>query len=175
MCHARRRARSILGADIHTPWDLPAHDNSAMDGYAIRAADTADATGVHPVRLTIVGSVFAGTRPTAIVGPGQAVRIATGAVIPAGADTVVRQEATRVSEGVVDVRIASDRGNNVRLRGETCAGTSSCCAWGRRSRPKRSPSSRPLVAARSRSPGARRSTWSHVAMSSTTRTRRQTT
>ena len=109
----------FLGADIHTPWDLPAHDNSAMDGYAIRAADTADATGVHPVRLTIVGSVFAGTRPTAIVGPGQAVRIMTGAVIPAGADTVVRQEATRAGEGVVDVRIASDRGNNVRLRGET--------------------------------------------------------
>ena len=108
----------VLGEDLVAAWDLPAYDNSAMDGYAIRAADTEGAHGSEPVRLEVVGRVFAGERPTTAVGPGQAVRIMTGAALPEGADTVVRQEATQAYDGAVDVRIASDRGNNVRLRGE---------------------------------------------------------
>ncbi len=109
----------FLAADVHAPWDLPAYDNSAMDGYAIRAADTLQASGKSPTRLEIVGRVLAGQEANVPVGPGQAVRIMTGAAMPAGADTVVRQEATIAADTTVDIRIASERGNNVRLRGET--------------------------------------------------------
>ena len=76
----------ILAADIVAPFDVPAHDNSAMDGYAIRH-DSLDASG--ETRLSVVGSAFAGKPFSGLVGKGQAVRIMTGAVLPAGADTVV--------------------------------------------------------------------------------------
>ncbi len=109
----------FLATDVRAPWDLPAYDNSAMDGYAIRAADTLQASGRAPVRLNIVDRVMAGQQSNVPVGAGQAVRIMTGAALPAGADTVVRQEATVATNTTVDVRIASERGNNVRLRGET--------------------------------------------------------
>ncbi len=108
----------VLSEELLALWDLPAYDNSAMDGYAIRAADTEGASGAEPVRLELVGAVFAGEPASTGVGPGQAVRIMTGAALPPGADTVVRQEATNAADGAVDVRVASVRGNNVRLRGE---------------------------------------------------------
>jgi molybdopterin molybdotransferase len=73
---------------------LPPWDNSAMDGYAIRAADVTAATQDQPVRLAVVGEAAAGREPTATVAPGTAVRIATGAPVPAGADAVVPVELT---------------------------------------------------------------------------------
>jgi molybdopterin molybdotransferase len=74
--------------------DLPPWDNSAMDGYAVRAADTALASEDEPVRLRVIGEVAAGEAPVLSVGPGSAIRIATGAPIPPGADAVVAIELT---------------------------------------------------------------------------------
>ena len=101
----------ILAADIVAPHDVPAHDNSAMDGYAVRF-DTLPAAG--EARLAVVGTAFAGNAFSGIVGQGQAVRIMTGAVLPAGADTVVVQEAVRVEDGAVVVPPASAK---ARIRG----------------------------------------------------------
>jgi molybdopterin molybdotransferase len=73
----------VLKRDIVAPFDVPAHDNSAMDGFAARAADL---TAEHN-RLLIVGTAYAGRTFSGQVGPGQAVRVMTGAVLPRGADT----------------------------------------------------------------------------------------
>lgn len=79
----------VLAADIISPISVPAHDNSAMDGYALRGADLSLDT---PTRLALVATAYAG-RPTEVaIGPGQCARIMTGAVMPAGCDSVVPQE-----------------------------------------------------------------------------------
>ncbi len=82
-------ARAVVAATSLPPWD-----NSAMDGYAIRAADVAVATEEEPPRLRVVGEVAAGAAPTTDVDPGTAVRIATGAPLPRGADAVIPVELT---------------------------------------------------------------------------------
>jgi len=79
----------ILADDVVSPLDVPPHDNSAMDGYAVRGGDLRLDS---PTRLTVVGTSFAGTPFTGGLDAGQAVRIMTGGVMPAGADTVVMQE-----------------------------------------------------------------------------------
>ena len=108
----------ILAADIIAPHDVPAHDNSAMDGYAVHFASLA-ADG--ETRLNVVGTAFAGNAFSGLVGKGQAVRIMTGAVLPAGADTVVVQEVTRVEDGVVYVPAGQKLGQNTRRAGEDLA------------------------------------------------------
>ncbi len=105
----------ILAADIIAPHDVPAHDNSAMDGYAI-CFDSLNASGETP--LSVVGTAFAGNAFSGLVGKGQAVRIMTGAVLPAGADTVVVQEVTRLESGVVFVPAGQRLGQNTRRAGE---------------------------------------------------------
>jgi molybdopterin molybdotransferase len=115
----------VLAEDVVSPIDLPAWDNSAMDGYAARAADVAGATRERTVTLAVIEAVAAGRFPTKTVGPGQAIRIFTGAPLPAGADSVIRQEDTEPlpdggkgrGEGVV-VRDGRDAGKNIRRRGE---------------------------------------------------------
>jgi len=84
----------VLAAPVIAATDLPPWDNSAMDGYALRAADTAGATEHEPVRLAVVGEVRAGAAPEMTVGAGFAVRIATGAPLPLGANAVVPVEET---------------------------------------------------------------------------------
>ena len=84
----------VLAAPLTAAVSLPPWDNSAMDGYAIRAADVASAGERTPVRLTVVGESRAGHAPDARVLPETAVRIATGAPMPAGADAVVPVELT---------------------------------------------------------------------------------
>jgi molybdopterin molybdotransferase len=84
----------VLAADVAARTSLPPWDNSAMDGYAIRSADVAGATELSPVRLAVVGDVRAGIAPEMTVGHGTAVRIATGALVPPGADAVVAVEQT---------------------------------------------------------------------------------
>ncbi|MDP3538527.1 MAG: molybdopterin molybdotransferase MoeA [Azonexus sp.] len=105
----------ILAADIIAPHDVPAHDNSAMDGYAVRFDSLA---GEGETRLTVVGTAFAGNAFSGLVGKGQALRIMTGAVLPAGADTVVVQEVTRLEDGVVIVPAGQRQGQNTRRAGE---------------------------------------------------------
>jgi len=108
----------ILAADIVAPHDVPAHDNSAMDGYAVRFDSLAKE---GETKLTVVGTAFAGGAFSGLVGKGQAVRIMTGAVLPAGADTVVVQEVTRVEADAVFVPVGQRQGQNTRRAGEDLA------------------------------------------------------
>lgn len=84
----------VLAADVTAPWPLPSFDNSAMDGYAVRAVDIAAATSTAPVELQVIDDVPAGFRSVETVVEGTAVRIMTGAPVPDGADAVVPVELT---------------------------------------------------------------------------------
>ena len=108
----------VLAEAVHAPMTLPAWDNAAMDGYAVRATDIDVATPERPVRLRVLETVAAGTFPTQRVGEGEAIRIMTGAPLPDGADTVVRVEDTDAGTSDVLVRDARDARRNVRPRGE---------------------------------------------------------
>lgn len=108
----------VLAADVTAPWPLPSFDNSAMDGYAVRAADVAAATTDHPVELTVIDDVPAGFRSVETVGPGTAVRIMTGAPVPLGADTVVPVEATDGGAERVLVSAPRDAGAHIRRAAE---------------------------------------------------------
>ena len=83
-----------LAADAHAPLDQPPFDRSPLDGYALRSADTAGASQDHPAVLAVVDTLYAGDQAKTPVGPGQAVRIMTGAMLPPGCDCVVAQEHT---------------------------------------------------------------------------------
>src|SRR2546422_11193725 len=85
----------ILAERIVSVIDLPVFDNSAMDGYAVRADDAASAKAEAPVRLRLAGQVAAGGTLTGEVAAGTCVRVFTGSPVPRGADAVVRQEDTR--------------------------------------------------------------------------------
>jgi molybdopterin molybdotransferase len=125
----------VLARDIVSAIDVPAHDNSAMDGYALRGADLK--AGGDTV-LPIAGTAFAGAAgPAEAVPPGHCVRIMTGAVMPAGLDTVVPQEFTQ-AEGERAVRIpagAVRTGDNRRLKGEDLARGSAALRAGRLIKP----------------------------------------
>jgi molybdopterin molybdotransferase len=111
----REAAGRVLAADVVAPLDLPPFDNSAVDGYAVRHRDlNADIE----TTLDIAGRVMAGHRPPAEIGAGHAVRIFTGAAMPAGADTVFMQEDVRVDGGKVIVPPGLRPGANRRLSGE---------------------------------------------------------
>src|SRR2546425_9540253 len=97
----------VLAETVTSPIDLPAWDNSAMDGYAARAADVRGATRAAPRMLRVVETVPAGRFPTRALGAGEATRIFTGAPLPTGADSVIRQEDTTAAGGAV--RILDDR------------------------------------------------------------------
>ena len=84
----------VLAEEVVSPFDVPAHDNTAMDGYAVRAADTAGASEKNPVPLRVIGELAAGYLFEGDVTPGAAVRIMTGAPLPGGADAVVPFEET---------------------------------------------------------------------------------
>jgi molybdopterin molybdotransferase len=105
----------VLARDIVAPFDVPAHDNSAMDGYCVRAADL---SATAETRLTVVGRALAGAPFSGLVGRGQAVRIMTGAMIPQGGDTVVVQEVVRVDGDAIVIPAGQQAGQNVRRRGE---------------------------------------------------------
>lgn len=105
----------ILAADIVSPINVPGHDNSAMDGYAVRHADLkADAD----VSLDVIGTSFAGKPYLGAVGSGAAVRIMTGAVIPPDCDTVIPQERAKAADGKVTLGAGVRKGQNARYAGE---------------------------------------------------------
>lgn len=89
----------VTAEDVRAATDLPPWDNAAMDGYAIRARDVAEATDDRPVTLDVIGEVAAGADPDVAVRRGTAVRIATGARVPTGADAVVQVELTTPADG----------------------------------------------------------------------------
>ena len=105
---------AVLAEDAVAVHDVPPFTNSAMDGYAVRGEDVATA----PARLRVVGDIPAGAYPSELVGPGEAMRIMTGAPMPDGADTVVRVEDTDNGMDVVTIKRATERGLSVRGRGE---------------------------------------------------------
>jgi molybdopterin molybdotransferase len=103
----------VLASDLVALRTQPPADVSAMDGYAVRAADLATA----PVHLTVVGEVAAGRPLDRQIGPGEAARIFTGGVMPRGADTVVIQEITTREGDVVAIKGAESKGRYVRPEG----------------------------------------------------------
>lgn len=123
----------VLARDIVSAIDVPAHDNSAMDGYALRGADLQqDAATV----LQVAGSGFAGQAELTSAAPGQCVRIMTGAVMPAGLDTVVPQEFVKVDGEHVSIPAGVVRhGDNRRLAGEDLARGEAALTAGRVLRP----------------------------------------
>ncbi|MGQ9524389.1 MAG: molybdopterin molybdotransferase MoeA, partial [Armatimonadota bacterium] len=106
-----------LAVDMVAPHDLPPFANSAMDGYAVRARDTAGANPSSPVRLKVVGEVPAGGTEVP-VSEGCAVRIMTGAPVPPGADAVVMVEDTQANGEFVAVCSEARPGQHVRPAGE---------------------------------------------------------
>ncbi len=88
----------VLAEGVYSGVEIPPFDNSAMDGYAVRAMDTAGASSEAPTTLRVIGDLAAGYTTDVVVEPGTAIRIMTGAPLPAGADAVVRFEET--SEGL---------------------------------------------------------------------------
>ncbi|MDA8202198.1 MAG: molybdopterin molybdotransferase MoeA [Chloroflexi bacterium] len=114
----------VLAAPVVASTSLPPWDNSAMDGYAVRSGDVAQASPAAPVRLRVIGEVAAGHVPPCAVESGTAVRITTGAMVPDGADAVVPVEDTDTRPGVaelpdaVGVRAPAPAGANVRFVGE---------------------------------------------------------
>jgi molybdopterin molybdotransferase len=108
----------VLASDVVSPLNVPAHDNSAMDGYALRHVDL-KADG--EIALKLAGSSFAGVPFKGAVQPGECVRIMTGGVVPAGADTIVMQEHVRAADGKVTIGAGHRKGQNLRRAGEDLA------------------------------------------------------
>ncbi len=108
----------VLAERVTAPEAVPPFPNTAMDGYAVQAADTRGASEEHPVRLEVVGELAAGHAPTVAVGPGQAIRIMTGAPMPDGADSIVMVERTaRDGDDGVSVTLEVEPGRHVRRSG----------------------------------------------------------
>jgi molybdopterin molybdotransferase len=105
----------VLAEDVISPVDVPSHDNSAMDGYAVRFADLQND---GKVTLKISGSSFAGVPFKGVVAAGQAVRIMTGGVVPQGADTIVMQEHAEANDGQITIGGGHRPGQHLRRAGE---------------------------------------------------------
>ncbi len=137
----------VLAEEIVSDIDIPPFDNSAMDGYAVRAADVAGASPESPMRLAVTGSVAAGYVSSGRVEPGTAIRIMTGAPLPDGADAVVpfedtgdmdRSKEARLEEPAseIDVRRAVHSRDNTRPAGEDIRRGEVAMAAGRVIRPQ---------------------------------------
>ena len=108
---------AVLASDVTAQWPLPAFDNSAMDGYAVRASEVAAASPAAPVTLPVDGEIAAGDTGSRELSPGSVIRIMTGAALPAGADAVVPVELTDGGTQQVAVREPVSAGDSVRRRG----------------------------------------------------------
>lgn len=107
----------ILAEDVYSRQNIPLSDNSAKDGYALRAEDIRDASRENPVELEVVENIPAGSIPRRRIGTGQAARIMTGAPIPEGADTVMQVENTESANGRVRVFAQAEKGLDIRPAG----------------------------------------------------------
>jgi molybdopterin molybdotransferase len=108
----------VLAEDVVSSDDVPPFDNSAMDGFAVRSADTAGATAGKPVQLKVIGESRAGKPAASALAGGDAIRISTGAVLPAGADAVVRIEDCADEGESVAIAVEVPPGKEVRRSGE---------------------------------------------------------
>lgn len=108
----------VLAQPVCAAVDLPLFDQSAVDGYAVRSEDLKHASGLRPVRLIVSGDIPAGQSASQRLAPGCAMRILTGAPVPSGADTIVRQEWARREGETISVERTVASGTDLRLRGE---------------------------------------------------------
>ena len=108
----------VIGEDIFSPSDIPPFDNSAMDGYAVRSEDTKGASKNHPVLLTVTEDLPAGYVAKGRIKKGEAIRIMTGAPLPAGADSVIMVEETAASGGDVKIFQEAEQAQHIRKAGE---------------------------------------------------------
>jgi molybdopterin molybdotransferase len=122
----------VLARDVVADIDLPAFASSAMDGFAVRSSDVAGAAPGSPAELRVAGRAMIGRRPEGTVGGGEAVQIATGAPIPAGADTVVPIEDCELLGPTVRIQAASPEGRHVRPAGEDVRAGETLVPAGRR-------------------------------------------
>jgi molybdopterin molybdotransferase len=125
-------AGRVVAGGLEAPDDLPAFPRSAMDGFAVRAADVAAATEAAPVWLALAGAVEMGVRPERAVGPGQAMAIPTGGHLPDGADAVVMIEQTEARDLAVGVRAPVAVGRNIVRPGDDVQRGALVLAAGRR-------------------------------------------
>ncbi|HXZ55182.1 MAG TPA: gephyrin-like molybdotransferase Glp [Burkholderiales bacterium] len=122
----------VLAKDVISPINVPSHDNSAMDGYAVRCDDLGAS---EPVTLVEIGTAYAGKEFAGVVKPGECARVMTGAVMPRNTDTVVIQEAVKTEGRRVTVPAGQERGQNRRLAGEDLAKGKPALRAGRLLRP----------------------------------------
>jgi molybdopterin molybdotransferase len=109
----------VAAEPVAAPISLPPFDNSAMDGYAVRAADVAGASSTSTARLQVIGKIAAGETFSGELQPGTCVRLFTGSVLPRGADAVVMQEDTKAyDDGTIAVFEKAKPWENIRFRGE---------------------------------------------------------
>ncbi|HEY4708464.1 MAG TPA: gephyrin-like molybdotransferase Glp [Thermodesulfobacteriota bacterium] len=108
----------VLGEDISARGNNPPWDNSAMDGYALKSADTEGASPEKPARLKVIYDLPAGQTPKGALSRGEAVRIMTGAPVPDGADAIVMVERTEAADGSVLIKTAARLGDHIRRSGE---------------------------------------------------------
>ena len=111
----------VLAEELNATENIPPFDNSAMDGFAVRAADVKNASEKNPAVLSVVEMIAAGYAPIKQVAAGQAARIMTGAMMPQGADAVVMQEVTQQDADEVKIFESIDKTGNVRFTGESVA------------------------------------------------------
>jgi len=108
----------VLAHDLMAPADVPPFSRAAMDGYAVRAADTAGATREAPVRLRCVEQIYTGQMPVQVVAAGLCSEVATGAPMPEGADAVVMVEETAANDDAVQLFAAAAAGQNIGRQGQ---------------------------------------------------------
>jgi molybdopterin molybdotransferase len=111
----------VLVEEVRAVRDVPPFTNSAMDGYAVRADDVRVTSPERPARLRLLGEIRAGAPAAMAVTPSTTLRIMTGAMIPPGADAVVRVEDTSEADGQVEIRVGVETGTNVRGAGTDVA------------------------------------------------------
>lgn len=134
----------ILAESLYAQADLPAFDNSSVDGFAVQASQVAQASLAQPVMLPVVGDIPAGSAPKLVLAPGQAARIMTGAPLPSGADAVVMVEDTGFNQHLpgeaapasVTIYQAVKSGANLRLRGADLLTGQEILSAGQRLRPQ---------------------------------------
>jgi|APLak6261675998_1056109.scaffolds.fasta_scaffold01162_2 molybdopterin molybdotransferase len=132
----RQALDRVLAEDVISPIDVPSHDNSAMDGWAVRFDDLAASDGTAgETRLKNIGTAFAGRAFDGKVGAGETVRIMTGAILPQGVDCVVIQEVTKVEGDAVIIPPGQRRDQNTRRAGEDLQAGRPAVPAGRKLRP----------------------------------------
>jgi len=122
----------VLAESLVAARDIPDFASSAMDGFAVRSSEIASATTTEPVELRVVGRAMIGERPEGTVGGGEAFAIATGAPVPAGADTIAPIETCEVAGGSVRVLAPSIGGKHIRPSGEDVRAGETLVQAGRR-------------------------------------------